>query len=109
MIEQGLDTRTAARRNGRHFPENGVRPHFSHFSKFSLPAPITVFAFPQHWCYDKPTAERHRERLIAPYWRHLGVTSRKAHDQRIAVGFPNVSLLPFLGTNRGRGDASYYS
>ncbi len=23
------------------------------------------FAFPQRWCYDKPAAERHWERLIA--------------------------------------------
>jgi hypothetical protein len=25
------------------------------------------FAFPQRWCYDKPAAERHWERLIALY------------------------------------------
>jgi carboxymethylenebutenolidase len=30
------------------------------------------FAFPQRWCYDKPAAERHWERLIALYRRHLG-------------------------------------
>ena len=29
------------------------------------------FAFPQRWCYDKPAAERHWERLIALYRRHL--------------------------------------
>ena len=23
------------------------------------------FAFPQRWCYDKPAAERHGERLLA--------------------------------------------
>ena len=30
------------------------------------------FAFPARWCYDKPAAERHWERLIALYRRHLG-------------------------------------
>jgi carboxymethylenebutenolidase len=30
------------------------------------------FAFPQRWCYDKPAAERHWERLIALYRRKLG-------------------------------------
>jgi carboxymethylenebutenolidase len=30
------------------------------------------FAFPQRWCYDKPSAERHWERLFALYKRRLG-------------------------------------
>ncbi len=30
------------------------------------------FAFPHRWCYDKPAAERHWERLFALYRRHLG-------------------------------------
>lgn len=30
------------------------------------------FAFPSRWCYDKPAAERHWERLIALYRRRLG-------------------------------------
>jgi carboxymethylenebutenolidase len=30
------------------------------------------FGFPQRWCYDKPAAERHWERLIALYRRRLG-------------------------------------
>ena len=30
------------------------------------------FAFPQRWCYDKPAAERHWERLIVLYRRRLG-------------------------------------
>ena len=30
------------------------------------------FAFPERWCYDKPAAERHWERLIALYQRRLG-------------------------------------
>jgi carboxymethylenebutenolidase len=30
------------------------------------------FAFPQRWCYDKPAAERHWERLIALYRCRLG-------------------------------------
>jgi carboxymethylenebutenolidase len=30
------------------------------------------FAFPQRWCYDKPAAERHWERLISLYRRELG-------------------------------------
>ena len=29
------------------------------------------FAFPQRWCYDRPAAERHWERLIALYRRRL--------------------------------------
>ena len=29
------------------------------------------FAFPQRWCYDKPAAERHWERLLALYDRQL--------------------------------------
>lgn len=29
------------------------------------------FAFPQRWCYDRPAAERHWERLIALYRRKL--------------------------------------
>jgi carboxymethylenebutenolidase len=33
---------------------------------------FTGFAFPQRWCYDKPAAERHRERLIALHRRRLG-------------------------------------
>jgi carboxymethylenebutenolidase len=30
------------------------------------------FAFPQRWCFDKPAAERHWERLISLYRRRLG-------------------------------------
>ena len=30
------------------------------------------FAFPLRWCYDKPAAERHWERLTALYRRRLG-------------------------------------
>jgi len=30
------------------------------------------FGFPQRWCYDRPAAERHWERLIALYRRRLG-------------------------------------
>jgi carboxymethylenebutenolidase len=30
------------------------------------------FAFPERWCYDKPAAERHWERLIALYRKQLG-------------------------------------
>jgi carboxymethylenebutenolidase len=29
------------------------------------------FAFPERWCYDKPAAERHWERLLALYGRTL--------------------------------------
>ena len=29
------------------------------------------FAFPERWCYDKPAAERHWERLVALYRRRL--------------------------------------
>jgi len=30
------------------------------------------FAFPERWCYDKPAAERHWERLFALFRRNLG-------------------------------------
>src|SRR5215475_8285909 len=30
------------------------------------------FAFPERWCYDKPAAERHWERLLSLYRRRLG-------------------------------------
>ncbi len=36
------------------------------------PAVHHGFAFPGRWCYDKPAAERHWERLIALYRRRLG-------------------------------------
>lgn len=36
------------------------------------PAVHHGFAFPQRWCFDKPAAERHWERLIALYRRRLG-------------------------------------
>jgi carboxymethylenebutenolidase len=36
------------------------------------PAVHHGFAFPERWCYDKPAAERHWERLIALYRRRLG-------------------------------------
>jgi carboxymethylenebutenolidase len=36
------------------------------------PAVHHGFAFPQRWCYDKPAAERHWERLISLYRRRLG-------------------------------------
>lgn len=32
------------------------------------------FAFPERWCYDKPAAERHWERLLALYRRRLAQT-----------------------------------
>lgn len=35
------------------------------------PAVHHGFAFPQRWCYDKPAAERHWERLLALYERRL--------------------------------------
>lgn len=31
------------------------------------------FAFPGRWCYDRPAAERHWERLISLYRRNLGL------------------------------------
>lgn len=43
------------------------------------------FAFPQRWCYDKPAAERHWERLIALCRRRLG------------QGRPRVDFDPALG------------
>jgi carboxymethylenebutenolidase len=36
------------------------------------PAVHHGFAFPQRWCYDKPAAERHWERLFSLYRRRLG-------------------------------------
>jgi dienelactone hydrolase len=35
------------------------------------PAVHHGFAFPQRWCYDKPAAQRHWERLLALYRRRL--------------------------------------
>ena len=49
------------------------------FSKSGNPGELEVnmgvhhgFAFRERWCYDKPAAERHWERLIALYRRRLG-------------------------------------
>jgi carboxymethylenebutenolidase len=49
------------------------------FQRAGLPGEIEYypgvhhgFAFPQRWCYDKPAAERHWERLIVIYRRCLG-------------------------------------
>lgn len=49
-----------------------------HFARANSPGEIEHypgvhhgFAFPQRWCYDKPAAERHWERLIALYRRNL--------------------------------------
>ncbi len=50
-----------------------------HFTRSGAAGEIEVhpgvhhgFAFPGRWCYDKPAAERHWERLIALYRRRLG-------------------------------------
>ena len=50
-----------------------------HFARAGVPGEIELqpgvhhgFAFPGRWCYDKPAAERHWERLIALYRRRLG-------------------------------------
>src|SRR5579885_534384 len=42
------------------------------------------FAFPERWCYDKPAAERHWERLIALYRRRLGKRRRRRGGARRA-------------------------
>ena len=49
------------------------------FAKAGSPGEIELypgvhhgFAFPERWCYDKPAAERHWERLVALYRRRLG-------------------------------------
>lgn len=49
------------------------------FAKSGNPGELEIFpgvhhgfAFPQRWCYDKPAAERHWERLIALYRERLG-------------------------------------
>jgi len=51
----------------------------AHFAAAGSPGEIELypgvhhgFAFPERWCYDKPAAERHWERLIALYRRRLG-------------------------------------
>src|SRR6201999_4079110 len=36
------------------------------------------FAFPERWCYDKPAAERHWERLLSLYRRRLGEALTRA-------------------------------
>jgi len=42
------------------------------------------FAFPQRWCYDKPAAERHWERLISLYRRRLGVSFGDSPARRMS-------------------------
>ena len=53
---EGLFRRSGAR------GELEIYPHVHH-----------GFAFPQRWCFDKPAAERHWERLISLYQRNLCV------------------------------------
>lgn len=51
----------------RHFDDSGVA------GELEMQAGVHHgFAFPDRWCYDKPAAERHWERLIALYRRNLG-------------------------------------
>jgi len=38
----------------------------------TLPRRPSRLRLPQRWCYDKPAAERHWERLIALYRRRIG-------------------------------------
>ena len=64
MIEETLDiqTKDGSMETFIVRPErNGPHPGVHH-----------GFAFPGRWCYDKPAAERHWERLIALYRRQLG-------------------------------------
>jgi carboxymethylenebutenolidase len=49
-----------------------------HFEAAGSPGEIEIhpgvhhgFAFPSRWCFDKPAAERHWERLVALYRRRL--------------------------------------
>jgi carboxymethylenebutenolidase len=60
-------------------PPDMVKKLKALFDKSGNPGELEVqmavhhgFAFPQRWCYDKPAAERHWERLIALYRRRLG-------------------------------------
>ncbi|HKV14445.1 MAG TPA: dienelactone hydrolase family protein [Reyranella sp.] len=60
-------------------PPDMVKELKALFEKSGNPGELEVqpgvhhgFAFPQRWCYDKPAAERHWERLIALYRRRLG-------------------------------------
>lgn len=60
-------------------PPDMVKELKALFDKSGNPGELEVqpgvhhgFAFPQRWCYDKPAAERHWERLIALYRRRLG-------------------------------------
>ena len=50
-----------------HFAGSGAAGEIEHY-----PGVHHGFAFPGRWCYDKPGAERHWERLIALYRRRLG-------------------------------------
>ena len=49
-----------------HFDKSGAKGELEMY-----PAVHHGFGFPQRWCYDKPAAERHWERLIALYRRRL--------------------------------------
>ena len=51
----------------RHFDESGVAGELE-----LEPGVHHGYAFPDRWCYDRPAAERHWERLIALYRRVLG-------------------------------------
>ena len=60
-------------------PPKMVEELKGHFAKSAAKGEIEIqpgvhhgFAFPGRWCYDKPAAERHWERLIALYRRNLG-------------------------------------
>ncbi len=60
-------------------PPDMVKELKAQFDKSANPGELEIhlgvhhgFAFPQRWCYDKPAAERHWERLIALYRRRLG-------------------------------------
>ena len=54
------------RRTARLFKQAGVAGEIEMY-----PGVHHGFAFPQRWCYDKPAAERHWERLLALYRRRL--------------------------------------
>ena len=50
----------------QHFDGSGARGELEHY-----PGVHHGFAFPTRWCYDRPAAERHWERLFALYGRAL--------------------------------------
>jgi hypothetical protein len=63
----------SSRIRGRLLPESALFRNAGAAGEIEVyPGVHHGFAFPQRWCYGKPAAERHWERLISLYRRRLG-------------------------------------